>query len=56
MGDTSRCDLAAASLPKDSVGLLEGLASTRAIRRYDGTAIPAEALRAILFAAIDRPR
>ena len=48
-------DLAAAPLPNDSIGLLEGLTSTRAIRRYDGTPIPHEALRAILFAASRAP-
>jgi nitroreductase len=55
MDETSRIDLAAAALPKDSVGLLDGLTSTRAIRRYDGTPLPPEVLRAILFAASRAP-
>ncbi len=48
-------DLAATPLPPDSVGLLEGLASTRAIRRYRDEPIPPDALRAILFAATRAP-
>jgi nitroreductase len=55
MDDTAPTDLAAAALPQDSIGLLEGLVSTRAIRRYDGTPIPRDALRAILFAATRAP-
>ena len=55
MDDTHRIELAAAALPKDSVGLLEGLTSTRAIRRYDDTPLPPEVLRAILFAASRAP-
>lgn len=55
MDETPPLGLADAPLPKDSVGLLEGLVSTRAIRRYDGTPIPAETLRAILFAASRAP-
>jgi len=42
-------------LPDDAVGLLEGLASTRAIRRYRDEPVPPEALRAILFAASRAP-
>jgi nitroreductase len=38
-------------LPADSVGLLEGLTTTRAIRRYTGDPMPPEVLRDILFAA-----
>jgi nitroreductase len=47
--------LDASALPVDSVGLLEGLITTRAIRRYRDEPIPAEALRAILFAATRAP-
>src|SRR5580704_8725035 len=42
-------------LPDDAVGLLEGIASTRAIRRYLDEPVPPEALRAILFAATRAP-
>lgn len=48
-------DLAAAGLPADVVGLLEGLVSTRAIRRYRDEPIPPADLRAILFAATRAP-
>jgi nitroreductase len=48
-------DLAATPLPADHVGLLEGLVSTRAIRRYRDEPIPPETLRAILFAATRAP-
>jgi nitroreductase len=48
-------DLDQRPLPKDVVGLLEGLTTTRAIRRYTGDPVPAEALRAILFAATRAP-
>ena len=44
-------DLAITPLPADMVGLLEGLTSTRAIRRYADEPVPPEALRAMLFAA-----
>jgi nitroreductase len=44
-----------APLPTDTVGLLEGLVSTRAIRRYSDEAIPPAALRAMLFAATRAP-
>jgi nitroreductase len=47
--------LADRPLPDDAVGLLAGLASTRAIRRYRDEAVPPEALRAILFAATRAP-
>ena len=43
------------ALPPDTVGLLEGLLTTRAIRRYRDEPIPPEALRAILFAATRGP-
>src|SRR5438552_7608745 len=42
-------------LPEDAVGLLEGLTTTRAIRRYTSDPVPAEALRAMLFAATRAP-
>ena len=48
-------DLASKELPMDEVGLLEGLASTRSIRRYLDEPIPAEVLRAMLFAATRAP-
>lgn len=48
-------DLAAQELPADSVGLLEGLVSTRAIRMYTDDPVPPEALRAILFAGSRAP-
>ncbi len=47
--------LADAPLPKDNIGLLEGLSSTRAIRRYTNEAIPEQALRDMLFAATRAP-
>jgi nitroreductase len=42
-------------LPPDTIGLLEGLTTTRAIRRYHDEPVPQEALRAILFAATRGP-
>jgi nitroreductase len=39
----------------DPVGLLEGLATTRAIRRYRDEDVPDEALQAMLFAATRAP-
>ena len=42
-------------LPPDVVGLLEGMCTTRAIRRYRDEAIPADALRAMVFAATRAP-
>lgn len=48
-------DLEAQTLPVDTVGLLEGLTTTRAIRRYTRDAVPPEALRAMLFAATRAP-
>ena len=49
-------DLGTTPLPDDAVGLLEGIAATRAIRRYRDEPVPAEALRGILFAATPAPR
>ncbi len=48
-------DLADQPLPADTVGLLEGLCTTRAIRRYREEPIPDDALRAIVFAATRAP-
>ena len=48
-------ELRANALPPDTVGLLEGLTTTRAIRRYRDEPVPPEALRAILFAATRGP-
>ncbi len=42
-------------LPSDQVGLLEGIATTRAIRRYRDEPVPESALRAMLFAATRGP-
>jgi nitroreductase len=42
-------------LPTDTVGLIEGIVSTRSIRRYRDEPVPAEALRAMLFAATRAP-
>jgi nitroreductase len=48
-------DLAQQPLPADTVGLLEGITTTRAIRRYrDDPVAPAD-LRAMLFAATRAP-
>jgi nitroreductase len=43
------------ALPPDTVGLLEGITTTRAIRRYRDEPLPPEVLRAILFAATRAP-
>jgi nitroreductase len=48
-------DLRQTPLPADVVGLLQGLTTTRAIRRYQDEPVPPEALRAILFAATRAP-
>jgi nitroreductase len=42
-------------LPSDVVGLLEGLTTTRSIRRYRDESVPLDALRAMLFAASRAP-
>ncbi len=52
-GDLS--DLENDPLPEDQVGLLAGLCTTRAIRRYTDERVPAAALRAMLFAATRAP-
>jgi nitroreductase len=43
------------ALPPDSVGLLEGICSTRAIRRYRSDPVPDQVLRDVLFAASRAP-
>jgi len=48
-------ELSTLALPPDNVGLLEGLSTTRAIRRYADELVPPEALRAMLFAATRAP-
>lgn len=48
-------DLASEPLPADTVGLLAGLTTTRAVRRYRDEPVPPEVLRAILFAATRAP-
>ena len=48
-------DLGNEPLTSDTVGLLEGLTSTRTIRRYRDEPIPESALRDILFAATRAP-
>ena len=48
-------DLSATALPADTVGLLEGLCTTRSIRRYADEPVPPDVLRAILFAATRAP-
>lgn len=42
-------------LPQDTVGLLEGLTTTRSIRRYTDRPVDPELLRAVLFAATRAP-
>ncbi len=48
-------DLALEPLPIDELGLLEGLTTTRSIRRYLDEPVPIDALRAMLFAASRAP-
>jgi nitroreductase len=48
-------NLAFEALPTDRFGLLEGLTTTRSIRRYRDEPVPADALRAMLFAATRAP-
>jgi nitroreductase len=48
-------NLADRPMADDTVGLLEGLCSTRAIRRYASEPIPERVLRDILFAATRAP-
>ena len=53
--DSTTSDFGRLPLPRDVVGLLEGLTTTRAIRRYTADPVPPEALRAMLFAATRAP-
>jgi nitroreductase len=53
--DDGVSNLRSTSLPDDTVGLLKGLATTRAIRHYRDEPVPVEALRAMLFAATRAP-
>lgn len=48
-------DLSDRPLPDDTVGLLEGLISTRSIRRYTDDPVPDHVLRDVLFAATRAP-
>jgi nitroreductase len=48
-------DLGSTALPTDDIGLLAGLTTTRAIRRYRDEPIPPDALRAMLYAATRAP-
>jgi nitroreductase len=48
-------DLATLPVGHDSVGLLEGIVNTRAIRRYHDEPVPAHVLRDIMFAATRAP-
>jgi nitroreductase len=48
-------DFAGSPLLQDAVGLLEGLTTTRSIRRYTDEPIPESALRTMLFAATRAP-
>jgi nitroreductase len=48
-------DLALEPLPSDQLGLIEGLTTTRSIRRYRDEPVPVDALRAMLFAASRAP-
>ncbi|MEM7077600.1 MAG: nitroreductase family protein [Pseudomonadota bacterium] len=48
-------DLSATPVSEDTIGLLEGMATTRAIRRYTDEPIPEQALRDMLFTATRAP-
>ncbi len=52
---TSTAELAARPLAPDTAGLLEGLTTTRAIRRYRDEPVPDHVLRDMLFAASRAP-
>ena len=47
--------LAETAVAQDQIGLLEGLATTRAIRRYVDEPIPDDVLRDMLFSATRAP-
>jgi nitroreductase len=55
MTDDTQRGSTGAVLPDNMVGLLEGMATTRAIRRYRDEPVPTEALASILFAATRAP-
>ena len=48
-------DLITLGLQADTVGMLEGLTTTRAIRRYADEPVPGHVLRDIMFAATRAP-
>lgn len=54
-GDDVPMDEAPLSLPEDTVGLLEGIATTRAIRRFRREPVPDDVLSLMLFAATRAP-
>ena len=53
--DTTEDNLADEPLPGDVVGMLEGITTTRSIRRYRDEPVAPAALRAMLFAATRAP-
>ena len=53
--DASTHPLAATPTAADTVGLLEGIATTRSIRRYRDEPVPDDVLRDICFAASRAP-
>ena len=53
--DPADVNLADEPLPGDAVGMLEGITTTRSIRRYRDEPVPPAALRAMLFAATRAP-
>ena len=55
MREPAADDLATTGLPPDDVGLLAGLTTTRAIRRYRDEPVPPAILRSVLFAATRAP-
>ncbi|MEI8000900.1 MAG: nitroreductase family protein [Actinomycetes bacterium] len=55
MTDRDPADPESVTRQPDVVGLLEGLATTRAIRRYTDEPVPSEALSEMLFAATRAP-
>lgn len=54
-GENGRMPLDEIPLPLDTVGLLEGLTTTRAVRRYRDEPVSPDQLRALLFAATRAP-
>ena len=55
MAGMDRHELATLGLQADTVGMLEGLTTTRAIRRYVDEPVPDHVLRDIMFAATRAP-